>query len=83
MVSGTPDKKHPEKAIWERESRPVVPGAGGRMRWTITRYEGSYQKDKTVLKLDYGDSCTTLDTNWIVYLKWVDFMIFKIYLKVV
>ena len=50
----------------------------------IDKHKGIWGDDGSVLKLDFGDCCTTgkMHQNyWIVHLKWVNFMLGKLHLN--
>ena len=53
-------------------------------RLIIDKHKGIWGDDGSVLKLDFGDCCTTgkMHQNyWIVHLKWVNFMLGKLHLN--
>ena len=63
-----------------------MPGAGGREKWGVTTnaYAISVGDDKKCSKLDSGDGCKLykyIKTQWIVYLKRVNFMVCGLYLN--
>ena len=72
------------RKIWRDWKTVLARGWWGRMERDCQRVQGFFLGDGLIFKVGCSDDCTTLYiywNPWIICFKWVNFMVWKLYLK--